>query len=225
MLLWGPKGGSGVTVTAAALATVLARRGPSRIVDLGGDLPAALGLAVHPTSGVADWLRAGPEAPVDGLHRLGVEAARGLVLLGRGGGEFEPGDASRLLSALSVPDLPTVIDAGAIPCTAPDFLVGLAAGATSIAVLRPCFLALRRAVEHPLLPRCAGVILVAEPGRALRSADVTRVLERPVLAEARAEAGVARAVDAGILGARLPAGLERTAHRVLAAVERTGRAS
>ncbi len=46
LAFWSPKGGSGTSVTAAAVAVQAARvRGPVRLVDLCGDLPAVLATA------------------------------------------------------------------------------------------------------------------------------------------------------------------------------------
>jgi hypothetical protein len=75
----------------------------------------------------------------------------------------------------------------------------------SLLVLRPCYLALRRAANHPLRP--AGVVLVTEAGRALTRSDVEGVLGVPVRATVPVEPVVARAVDAGLLAARLPRSL------------------
>ena len=68
LAFWSPKGGSGTSVTAAAVAIQAAKvRRPVRLVDLRGDLPAVLGLGADPATGVADWLAAGPTAPTDAL--------------------------------------------------------------------------------------------------------------------------------------------------------------
>src|SRR5438105_1478067 len=84
----------------------------------------------------------------------------------------------------------------------------LAASATvSLLVIRPCYLALRRALDAPLRP--SGVVLVSEEGRSLGRADVEDVLGVPVRAEIRVDPAVARAVDAALLAGRLPRGLER----------------
>ena len=64
-LCWSAKGGSGTTVVAAALALVLARQQPTTLVDLAGDIPAALGLPQPSGPGVADWL-ASPTADLGG---------------------------------------------------------------------------------------------------------------------------------------------------------------
>ena len=57
--------------------------------------------------------------------------------------------------------------------------------------------------------RPSGVVLVTEAGRALQARDVAGVLGVPVVAEVAVEAAVARAVDAGLLAARLPRSLGR----------------
>jgi hypothetical protein len=55
--------------------------------------------------------------------------------------------------------------------------------------------------------RPTGIVLVDEPGRALTSTDVERALGVGVVAEVRLDPAVARAVDAGLLIARLPRSL------------------
>ena len=55
-LCWSAKGGSGTTVIAAALGLVLSHHRPTLLVDLGGDAPAALGMAEPSGPGVHDWL-------------------------------------------------------------------------------------------------------------------------------------------------------------------------
>ena len=61
---WSTKGGAGTTVVTAALGLVLARRHPAGalLVDLAGDLPAALGLPPEPLAPDAP-----EEVPVAGL--------------------------------------------------------------------------------------------------------------------------------------------------------------
>jgi hypothetical protein len=71
---------------------------------------------------------------------------------------------------------------------------------SSLLVTRSCYLSLSRAVHHP---RPDGVILIDEPGRALRAADVTSALGVPVVASVLCDPAVARAVDAGLLLRRL----------------------
>src|SRR5438874_1348327 len=179
---WSPKGGSGTTVVAAALGVLLARAAPSGalLADLAGDLPTALGLTVPPTGiGLADWLAAGPDVPDDALARLEVDAGARLRLLpwrgGHGAPVTEPGRGAALAAALSRDPRAVVVDCGT---AGTDAGLAVAASATvSLLVIRPCYLALRRALEAPLRP--SGVVLVAEEGRSLGRADVADVLGGP----------------------------------------------
>jgi hypothetical protein len=67
-------------------------------------------------------------------------------------------------------------------------------------VVRPCYLALRRArlIEHS----SDAVIVVTEPDRALKQADIARVLGLPIAATLDVSADIARRVDAGIITSR-----------------------
>jgi cellulose biosynthesis protein BcsQ len=220
---WSVKGGSGTTVVAAALALLLARRSPdgALLVDLAGDAPAALGLGERAGPGVHAWLAAGGATPPDALARLEVAAAPELALLpagdppagaapGQGLAAARTERAALLASLLAADPRPVVVDCGPL---AGDAAVVLAGGATaSLLVLRPCYLALRRAQAAPLRP--SGVVLVVEPGRALGPADVEAVLGVPVRALVPWDPAVARCVDAGLLARRLPRQLERPLQRV-----------
>jgi hypothetical protein len=189
---------------AAALALLAARApGGALLVDASGDLPAALGLPEPPGPGVGEWLTADSSVHPDALHHLEVEVRTGLRLLPRGAPWSLSGRAGALAAHLATDPRPVVLDAG-IP--GPAALELVAAAEQSLLVLRPCYLALRRAVSGPLRP--SGVVLVHEPGRALRRSDVESVLGAPVVAQVEVDPAVARAVDAGLLGARLPRTLE-----------------
>ena len=73
---WALKGGVGTTVVTAALGLTLDRAGHDvLLVDLAGDLPAALGLPEPDGPGLTDWLAAGPDVPADGLGRIELSAA------------------------------------------------------------------------------------------------------------------------------------------------------
>ena len=161
---WSPKGGTGTTVVSAALALVLASAEPTLLVDLAGDIPAALGLSEPDGPGLVDWLAAGADVPSDALARLEVEAGPRLRLLPRGLADteaVEPGRASALAAALAADRRRVVADCGRA-ATGPA--LALAAGASvSLLVLRPCYLALRRAQRAPIRP--SGVVLITEEGR------------------------------------------------------------
>ncbi len=221
--LWSPKGGSGTSVLAAACALVLARSGEgARLADLAGDQPAILGLASEPEAGLDDWLAAGPRAPIEALERFGITAAPRLVLLPRG--SAPPGRATppaaeagaALAVALRDAPVPTIVDAGTVATAAARAVVEVADA--HVVVIRGCYLALRRAIRSPLLSRVKGAVLVEEPGRSLGAREVADVLGCVVLARAPYRPVVSRAVDAGVMGARLPDVLGRPAERLLVAV-------
>ncbi len=222
---WSPKGGSGTTVVACGLAAALARTAPppgALLADLSGDAAAVLGVAEPPAPGLAEWLAAGPDVSAGALARLELEAGAGLRLLAwrpAGPDAARPGSgrAESLLDALSAERRPVVADCGSGAFGAG---LALAAGAeVSLLVLRPCYLALRRALAAPVRP--SGVVLVTEQGRSLGRRDVEDVLGVPVRAEVALDEVVARAVDAGLLGRRLPRSLERALRPIV--LPRAGR--
>lgn len=207
-ICWGAKGGSGTTVVAAALALCLPP--PVTLVDLAGDLPAVFGLSERSGAGVRDWLAS--DAPADRLHDLSVAVTDGITLIPTGspdapvpppghGGLLERWDA--LVAALTSDRHHLVVDAGVGP--PPRDLHDLAE--RSLLVTRACYLALRRVVASPVRPN--GVVLVLEPGRALRPADVETAVGAPLVATVSVDPAVARAVDAGLLSARLPRTIQR----------------
>ena len=215
---WSPKGGSGTSVVAAAAALVLAREGPARIADLAGDLPAVFGLATDPELGLRDWLRAGPEAPTEGLDRLEIDAGRGLGLLPAGAADLTttgPEAGAALAMALRADPRPTIVDAGVLGVDSDALGAFVEVADAAVIVVRGCYLALRRAVRVELTPRAAGAVFVDEAGRSLGSRDVANVLGVPILASVGIRASTARAVDAGVLPTRLPDALARPMREVL----------
>ena len=194
-------------MVAASLA-LLAASAPdgALLVDLAGDAPAALGLPEPTGPGVLEWLDAGADVGPDALDHLTVTAAPGLRLLPAGTALAGP-PAKRLeLLVRTLRDRPesVVMDLGVVR----PGLAGAAAGAdVSLLVVRPCYLALRRAQCAPVRP--TGVVLVCEPGRALGRREVEDVIGVRVLAEVDVDPTVARAVDAGLLASRLPRTLSR----------------
>jgi MinD-like ATPase involved in chromosome partitioning or flagellar assembly len=209
---WSAKGGTGTTVVAATLALLAGRssRDGSLLVDLAGDAPATLGLPQPDGPGAAEWLAAGDDVPADALGRLEQRAAPGVSLLPRGVGALSPARAEVLAAVLAADPRAVVVDCGVVGGDAPDASAALAvalAADRSLLVTRACYLALRRALAAPLRP--SEVVLVREPGRALTGADVADALGAPVLVTVEVDPAIARAVDAGLLGARLPRLLER----------------
>lgn len=231
--LWSPKGGSGTSVLAAACAVVLSADRGTRLVDLDGDQPAVLGLAspapassngagvgVTPPGvldwlGVRDWLAAGPTAPADALARLAVDVAPGLALVPSGASDRNAsGEAGAALGVVLRDDGGAVVaDCGRADDLASRALVEVSD--LSVVVLRPCYLALRRAASDELVRTASGIVVVEEQGRALGMREVADVLGVPVLATVSVRAAIARVVDAGVLVARLPDGLARPARTLL----------
>ena len=202
---WSVKGGSGTTVVATALALLLARAAPSDVllVDLGGDVPAALGVPDPDTPGVGDWVASVGDD--DALGRLAVDVGGSVRVVPRGAPVGGGADGERLVAALHGHPTPVVVDCGA-PATAMGVAVAGSAP-VSLLVMRPCFLALRRAVDAPMRP--SSVVLVEEPGHLLRARDISGVLGVPVGARVPWDPAVARRVDGGLLPRGLPRVLER----------------
>jgi hypothetical protein len=195
---WSAKGGSGTTVVAAALA--LGSTIDSLLVDLDGELPAALGAPEPSGQGLSDWFAS--DAPEGAVLDLAVRVAGTTRLVPRGPAAV-PRESARwvpLRTFLSSTPLDVIIDAG---CGEPPAAL-LAESTRGLLVTRPCYLALARACR---LRRPDGVILVEEPGRSLTAADVSRAIGAPVLARVTVDPAIARAVDAGLLAARLPAAM------------------
>lgn len=196
-ICWSIKGGSGTTVVAAALA--LSSSTPVTLVDLAGDLPAVLGLPEPEGPGLYEWLAS--DAPAAQLYDLSVAVSAGVSLIPAGRSRDGRSTHERwvdVLDALTSDDHSVLIDSGTgIP---PEALHHLAD--RSLLVTRACYLSLRRALAAPIRP--TGVVLVSEPGRALRATDVEAAVGAPVLATVAVDPAVARAVDAGLLTARLP---------------------
>jgi hypothetical protein len=216
---WSPKGGSGTTVVAASLARMLAGTHDSGalLVDLGGDAAAVLG-APDPTGpGVAEWLDVGDDVPADGLARIEHELFPGLALVARGEGPLSNVARAEVLAAVLAADRrAVVVDCGRVWASddgdASEVGRVMASSATqSLLVVRPCYLALRRATAMTFRP--SGVIVVNERGRALEPGDVEEILNVPVVAVVEHDVAVGRLVDAGLLGARLPNSLRRALRR------------
>jgi len=197
---WAAKGGSGTTVVSCALALLSARRHETAwLLDLAGDAPAALGMVEPAGPGVHEWV-AVSSAPPSAIEAIGVTVADGLRLIGRGSvaAGYDHQRWRELGRFLAEKDSCVVVDAGTGP--PPGGL--LIAAQQRLLVTRACYLSLRRAASSAVVP--SGVIVVHEPGRALRAQDVAYAVRAPVLAEVSVDPSVARAVDAGLLAARMP---------------------
>jgi hypothetical protein len=202
---WAAKGGSGTTVVAAAMAIAAAT--PTLLIDLAGDVPAVLGIPEPDGPGVLDWLAS--EAPTSRLSALEVRADGHANVLPRGGSAtMPPARWDELATWLRRERRNIVVDAGSAGDPPPAII---RAADHALLVTRPCYLALRAAVRQPTRP--SGVVLVEEPGRALRARDVEASLGVPVVATVLLDPAIARAVDAGLLLARLPTAFRNAVRR------------
>lgn len=205
-VFWGVKGGSGVSVTAAAAAIESAAHDRTLLVDLAGDQPAVLGLDEPAGPGVLDWCAADTVGG-DALTRLEVPVRDGLRLLPSGGRAACPPDRLvDLWHALAAERRTVVVDGGVVADTP------VVPGGRTILVIRSCYLALRRASRLTVRPD--GVVVVLDPGRALDRRDVGDVVGAPVLAAIGVDPAVARAVDAGVFARRLPPMLRAAVRRL-----------
>jgi Flp pilus assembly CpaE family ATPase len=203
---WAAKGGSGTTVVACSLAVLFSRRGANRTIlcDLDGDAAACLGIPEPAGPGLTDLLAELDSVAPDAIGQILVPIGPGLDLLPRGRRPVDT-DARTLLGLLDTLTATVVIDAGTRPSGAVGDVVR--GSDRSILVTRPCYLALRHALDSAHRP--SDVVLVDEPGRALGSSDVEAALGVPVCATIGFDPAIARAVDAGLLASRLPRRLAR----------------
>jgi len=204
---WTVKGGSGTTVFSAALALALAdRHGKATIVDFGGDVPSVLGMAEPAGRGIRDWLSS-PGRDTQEFGHLHLNATSRLRVVPAGSATSFSDEA--LHDLVGVVDEHTVFDFGTLQ--PPESLRNSLRA--DWLVLRPCYLALRRAAR--LATRPNGVVVMREAGRALTARDIQSVVGAPVVGEITVSDGVARSVDAGLLATRLPKQLADELTRLL----------
>lgn len=208
IVCWSPKGGSGTSVIASALALTLASDGhETLLVDTVGELGLVLGLPANGGDGLSDWLLAPSDVSADALSLLEVPVAERLQLLGAGNATSNSIDPERTKLAaelLSRSARPVVVDAGSRGTHEP----WLVQGANAVMVVRACYLGIQAALSTPLALGTS-VVLVEEPGRALRLADVTAVFSGHKVVAVPWDPAVSRAVDAGLLAQRMPRSLQR----------------
>ena len=212
LCFWAAKGGVGTSVLTTAVALALADAGErTLLVDLAGDLPTVLGRA-RSGDGIAEWAAGGDTVPADALDRLRQPCGPRLALLERGSGALDPRRARALRALLAARPERVVVDAGTSPSA---FALDLLAGAErSILVTTTCYLAVDRG--RALADHATDAVVHREADRAIRPDDVAAVLGLPVRAVVAHDPAVARAVDAGLLEARLPRRLRRAAAELAA---------
>ncbi len=221
---WAVKGGSGTTVVVAALARSR-RQGPSLLVDLDGELPLVLGIAPPDRPGVHDWLASDAGPPT--LDDLVIPLHPGVGLLpARAIGCDVPDQAAPAALAASAASRDVPVErwhqlgvwlndwerrhGGAVTIDAgtgepPPALLDHVE--RSLLVTRLCYIALHRASRVTRRP--TGVVVVEEPGRSYGPRTVTDVVGAPIELTVPWHPSIARAVDSGLLGCRLPRELQR----------------
>ncbi len=211
--IFGAKGGVGTSVVAACLALIAARDEPTVIVDLAGDLPTVFGMQDGSGPGVHDWLNAGDGVPIDSLRRLELPVAHGLSLVPRGGELDSVGESrSRMLGpVLAAEKRLVIVDCGIGLVGAQSSVV--ASSQCRLVVTRGCFLAVRRMTLSSHRP--SGVVLIAEPGRALGRKQIEHATGLSVACVVPCDVAVARSIDAGLLASRMPAAVARPLARTL----------
>jgi MinD-like ATPase involved in chromosome partitioning or flagellar assembly len=197
---YSPKGGQGCT---AATATLALLETDALVIDVGGDLPALLGLPEPHVPGICDLLT--DTAPVDLATLTAITIEIGTIRLiptGLSPAHEVPAERwTELANLLAADGRAVFLDAGTNTAAAS------AAADRRLLVVRACYIALRRAIALPVQPDMA--IVLVEPGRALSVADIESALGVPVAAEIPIDPAVARAIDAGLFAARLPTQLRR----------------
>lgn len=207
------KGGAGATVVAHALGSAAAH---TTLVDLTGDLTAAIGTDPGPGPGVADW--AASDAPTGRLDEL---------LLPVRGGHLAPWTTSVAPSFEDPLDGPrrwsllvewctererrtsgtVVLDVGSRPETAERLETGHRMGWQTVLVTRACYLSIAAARQRAAPPDL--VVVVRERGRALTPTDIRRATGAATVLEVAWDPGIARAVDAGLGSCPTPPVLRR----------------
>lgn len=202
---WAAKGGSGTSVTVAAMALVA---GPDTLlIDLAGDLPDVLGLPAGAGPGIGDWF--GSDAPPAAVDDLAVAVSDDVRLVPAGVGPIGVSDERsarrwvELAEHLAARTGTVLVDGATSP---PPQL--LASAHRSLLVTRLCYVALARAARATMRP--SGVIALVEAGRVIQPRDVTATLRVPLVATIHVDPAVAQLVDLGLLATNVPRHLRRS---------------
>ncbi len=225
LAVWTPKGGSGCTVVSCALALEAARERKTHavIVDGCGDVPAALGVSEPAGPGVSDWLSGVGSPTAPRLMSYGMATTAGVSVLpwGAGPAPMQEGAGRQLVRELAQHDGHVVADLGRVEGTWQSEVIRDAHA--SVMVLRPCYMAIRRARFSRLADVTSGIVLIEEPGRKISATEVESVLGIPVWSVIPWRSAIANTVDAGVLGARLPDPLLLGARRIWASAPAVAR--
>ena len=210
-ICWSSKGGSGTSTITAGLVALTAAQAKQReissttlAIDLAGDLPAIFGLS-YPNIGLSEWLA---RSVSNDLDELCIDCGQSVQLLSTGSLPIPEATSSiwsRLASYVTdelAKGRTIFIDAGCRPI--PESLLQRTKNTElrTLLILRPCYLALRRAMFGTV--EADGIVLITGGGRVLTSHDVESVLGIPVVAEVPFDPDIARRVDSGLFHSRLP---------------------
>lgn len=219
---WSAKGGVGTTTTALIAAINVARRGVRTVVlDLGGDMPSALGIRV-PAHGLTDLLALeGPPTAVQ-VERVTEAINPTLAVLRRG--SVHPDDLASapevgalmlaaVLDGLGRSYQSIVVDCGCVTpnrvgAVDPTWIAHelLRAANVRVVVTRLCYLSIARtrAALSGLGPLYSDMVIVREGGRALRVRDLDDSFGFSSIEVIEADPSIARMVDCGSLVRRAP---------------------
>jgi hypothetical protein len=184
LVCWSVKGGVGTTVVSCAVALLLAADvsldDAVLLIDLGGDVSAALGMPAEPPLPLAGSLL-GPVVAVS--TTLGIAradwATAGL-------------DPTATVDSWARSASVVIVDAGRIDPDDARAAALLGRADPSLLVIRPCFMGLRRAAASPLRP--SGIVLIDERERSITPDDVGAVSARVPRVLQRSLAGIVACV-------------------------------
>ena len=209
--VWSPKGGAGTSVVCVAMAALIAAtQHDVRLVDFGEDGASIVGARLDNPIGITDWLRAGPSTPANALDSLTLDVGERFRYIPRGTAARDAlhhhGATTALVNAMRASAVLYIADCQT--ASEPTHAKLVRRADLSIAVVRPCFLTLRRsATQHELLATTAGLVFVDEPHRSLGTTDFANIVGRPILATVPIAPAIARSIDAGVLLRQRPGAL------------------
>lgn len=208
LVFWSAKGGSGTTVVTALSGLLAAKSGRQTVIaSMNSDLATVLSVEMNSGPGLTDWFGSDPEVRADALKSFLLPVVHNLSLIHVGNSHQEV-TYRRGLGELSTS---LIVDAGTLNDFSP--MQELAEEAfCSIAVVRPCFVAVKRMSQSKV--RRDGIVLIQEPKRVLDHRDIEDILGVPVLAKLPLDPSIARSVDAGRLTSRIPS-MARSLNSVL----------
>lgn len=209
-IVYGTKGGAGTSTVAASLALINPHH--TLLIDREGELPALLGVPEPIGPGLNEWITSG--APTDHLDDLTfiVNDTTTLLPAGRRTVDENPERWDELTTWANERADTVIVDAG--HGTPP---IHVTDSGTNLLVTRACYLALRRAINNTT--QIDGIILINEPGRALRGTDIEAALAKPVIAQIDIDPSIARAIDAGLITTRVPARYRQNLEPALSVLE------